>query len=320
VLAFAGIGAFAYNVLSDGTPLASGAPTRLEYQGGPPLCEETIVNVPGGTFSVGAVATVFPEVLTSGKVVFKYSWSRWVGATKTVIAGATKQSYKIQAADLGANLQASAIVKDHDGTSTCTSGQSGPVVERPVLKVAPKLTGNAVVGQQLTVSNGTWVGTATITFAYAWLRCSAAGTSCGAIGGAASNAYTPTSDDKGHRLKAAVTAHNAYGDVTATTAATKAVLQAPANTSVPTISGIAANKKKLTAAPGTWTGSAPIAFAYAWKRCDSGGNSCVQIAGGTSKTYVVKAADIGHTLRVAVTGKNAAGSATATSAATVVVS
>src|SRR5581483_11647622 len=60
----------------------------------------------------------------------------------------------------------------------------------------------------------------------------------------------------------------------------------------------------------------PTSFTYQWRRCDSAGATCADIAGATAQTYVLQAADIGTTLRVVVTGTNAGGSASATSAQT----
>jgi hypothetical protein len=90
----------------------------------------------------------------------------------------------------------------------------------------------------------------------------------------------------------------------------------PANTAAPTTSGVAAIAGTLTASGGTWTGTAPITFAFAWRRCDSTGAACTAIAGAASASYVVATGDAGHTLRVMVTARNGAGSATATSAPT----
>jgi hypothetical protein len=65
----------------------------------------------------------------------------------------------------------------------------------------------------------------------------------------------------------------------------------------------------LTAVTGTWAGTAPITFAYQWKRAGTN-------VGTNSSTYATVAADIGSTMTVVVTGTNAGGSGNATSAAT----
>jgi hypothetical protein len=79
---------------------------------------------------------------------------------------------------------------------------------------------------------------------------------------------------------------------------------APANSSPPTISGTAVEGEELTASSGEWTGTPPIAFAYAWERCDNTGASCVAIGGATAQSYDVAVADIDKTLRVVVTATN----------------
>jgi hypothetical protein len=92
----------------------------------------------------------------------------------------------------------------------------------------------------------------------------------------------------------------------------------PKNVTPPTITGTAEVGQKLVATRGTWTGQ-PTTFHYAWSRCDADG-ACLALVGATKKSYVPTASDVGHTLRVTVTAKNAAGSTSAVSAPTPVVS
>lgn len=87
----------------------------------------------------------------------------------------------------------------------------------------------------------------------------------------------------------------------------------PVNAAAPTISGTATVGQALTATTGTWS-NAPQSYAYQWKR---GGST---IAGATSSTYTLVAADQGAAISVAVTATNPSGnSAAATSAATAAV-
>lgn len=90
----------------------------------------------------------------------------------------------------------------------------------------------------------------------------------------------------------------------------------PVNTSPPTISGTARVGSTLTANRGSWTNS-PTRYRYEWRRCDSGGNNCTAVASG--RTYTLRTADQGSTMRVNVTASNSSGSANATSAQTAVV-
>jgi hypothetical protein len=74
----------------------------------------------------------------------------------------------------------------------------------------------------------------------------------------------------------------------------------------------------LTAEDGAWTAN-PTSFAYQWHRCDADVATCTNVVGATGKTYGVRLADLGYRLRVAVTARNARGSATANSAITALV-
>jgi hypothetical protein len=94
--------------------------------------------------------------------------------------------------------------------------------------------------------------------------------------------------------------------------------QPPANMAAPTISGVPAQGQTLTGNIGSWSGVSNI-YAAQWLRCDLYGNGCAAISGATATTYKLGGADVGGTIRLAVTATNKNGSATATSNPTSVV-
>jgi iron transport multicopper oxidase len=93
----------------------------------------------------------------------------------------------------------------------------------------------------------------------------------------------------------------------------------PVNTAPPTITGTAQQGQTLTEHHGTWTNE-PTGYAYQWQQCDSSGNSCKEISTPATQSYVVRAEDVGHTIRVQEVASNAGGNgAAATSSATAAV-
>ncbi len=93
---------------------------------------------------------------------------------------------------------------------------------------------------------------------------------------------------------------------------------APSDTSPPTISGTAQAGETLTADHGQWTGN-PTSYGYQWQRCDKNGGSCAGISGADQRLYDLHSQDVGHTIRVRVTARNADGSSSDTSVPTGVV-
>jgi hypothetical protein len=88
-----------------------------------------------------------------------------------------------------------------------------------------------------------------------------------------------------------------------------------ANTTTPSVEGIAKDGQTLTANVGTWSGSAPISYAYQWQSCNSAGGECEDIEGAIEPGYSLSSADLETKLRVRVTATNAGGDASATSVA-----
>jgi hypothetical protein len=183
----------------------------------------------------------------------------------------------------------------------------------PVNTVLPALSGSVVVGGVLSVSKGTWSNSPS-SYGYQWENCNASGANCTPISGATSASYTVTLAAVGSTLRATVTARNAGGGASATSAASGLVPDppAPVNTALPSITGAATIGSTLSASTGTWT-DASSSFAYAWELCGASGASCTPINRATSKTETVTTSDVGGTLRVSVTASNVTGSTTATS-------
>jgi len=190
----------------------------------------------------------------------------------------------------------------------------------PTNVALPTISGVAQVGQTLIASQGAWTQNPS-SFAYQWQRCDSSGANCRSISGASGQSYLPAGADAGFTIRVSVTARNSHGSATARSAPTGVVLasHAPANTALPTISGVAQAGQTLTGSTGSWTG-APTSFAFQWQRCDSAGATCVDVPGATAATYTLGGADVGSTVRVAVTASNAAGTTTAVSLPTAVVS
>lgn len=76
------------------------------------------------------------------------------------------------------------------------------------MNTVASISGNAVVGEQLTANNGTWLydnGTSCHSeceMTYQWQRCDAGGSSCADIGGATGRFYTVQGADAGSKLRA----------------------------------------------------------------------------------------------------------------------
>jgi hypothetical protein len=199
---------------------------------------------------------------------------------------------------------------------------------RPRNHVRPRIVGKPSVGVALRATRGAWTRPRPVVYEFRWFRCSAARTRCRRIAGAARRRYIPSRRDIGLTLRVTVTARNAAGTGRATSRPSR-IVQArstrsgplptrPAITSSPTVSGTAQAGQTLTATPGIWSGTLPIAYAYQWERCDLSGH-CGPITGATGTAYAVSSADVGTTITVLVTASNSAGSASAFSAATQVV-
>jgi RHS repeat-associated protein len=105
----------------------------------------------------------------------------------------------------------------------------------------------------------------------------------------------------------AVILDNAGNTYTTPTVAVEVRNTPPSSTAAPAVSGVTIAGRTLSATTGTWSGPAPITYAYQWQRCNTAGESCANIEGASGSTYTLATGDVASTVRVLVTASNGAG-------------
>lgn len=227
------------------------------------------------------------------------------------ISGATDPTYVLQVDDFEARLRLRVTAQSSSDPVSATSAPTDAIESPPFSTAPPQVTGNTTAGSTLATTNGSWDGTAAISYATTWERCDASGANCQPISGATDATYVLTSTDVGSTLRSRVTATNGLGSESAVSAATDVITSVPVNLSAPSISGTMTTGYLLTADPGTWSGSPT--YSYAWQRCTAPNASCSDIVDATSSSYRLVAADAGQYIRIRVTATNPNGIATASS-------
>jgi|GEM_PF-2529201 len=252
-------------------------------------------------------------------LTYAYQWQRCdtLGEGCAAIAGATSPAYVPLQSDAGSTLRILVTASNLAGSASEASASSAVVIPHPPSNITlATISGTAEIGQTLSTHIGTWTGTPPLTFAYHWQSCDSLSEACVDIPGATAPSYALGASDLGTTVRVVVTATNAGGSASSTSASTAPVAAAiaPSNTTLATISGTAQVGQMLVANVGTWEGTQPIAYAFEWQRCSSEG--CRFIPGVTTASYTPASGDAGTRLRVLVTATNAGGTATSISALT----
>jgi len=150
------------------------------------------------------------------------------GATSTVqVLNGTTLIYQTTSANLG-TVGVSTVQIGND-----TAAQAGTIVadninvngaplSLPSNTAPPTIAGEALQGQVLSASAGSWSGTQPIIPTYQWQRCDTNGENCTNTGSTTAT-YVLTSADLGSTIVVAVTATNSAGWAMASSAATAAV-------------------------------------------------------------------------------------------------
>jgi hypothetical protein len=306
---------------------------RAQSQATPP--KNTALPSVSGSAAVGQTLTASSGSWSGDTPIsFAYQWRRCDsnGSNCVSVSGASSSTYVVGSSDVGFRMRARVTATNAAGQASADSNATAAVATAasPKNTSEPTISGSPVQGQKLTGSNGTWTGTAPITFTLQWVRCPSDGGApdggnCTFISGATSSAYTLTSSDVGKRMRFRVKAANSAGSQIVASNATSSVTAngagAPKNTKEPVITGQAAQGSTLSASTGTWSGNTPITYAYQWVRCGSNGgksdgSNCAFIGGANGASYVLQSGDVGRRMRVRVTATNNAGSSTVASNAT----
>ena len=200
-----------------------------------------------GTTAQGQTLTATAGTWSNSPTSFAYQWMRCPasgGAADAsdcaAIGGATTTSYVVAAGDVGSRFRIRVTATNDDGPATAASNATDLVTATapgPPNTQPPTISGQAVVGQTLTATQGTWTGTG-LTFAYQWRRCDTAGAQCADISGATATTYALVAADSGRTVRVEVTAKNATGETTIASAQTAVVTTAaPPATGCPTGTG-----------------------------------------------------------------------------------
>ena len=259
--------------------------------------------------AAGGTLTEGHGVWSSTPTAYAYQWLSCTGvsaSTCTAISGATAQTYVVPAASDGLGYEVMETASNLSGAGSAASS-AVLIPPLPVNTVLPVITGTVAVGQVLTASTGAWSNAPT-TYAYQWQRCSGSPLACTAISAATAATYTLTSADAGFSTAVQVTATNAGGSASISSAGaalpSPPVLRAP-----PSIPGTPQQGQPVTEKAAVWANT-PTAVTYQWYVCDSSTNNCAAITAATARSYTPTAGDVGGTLQLSETASNAGGSAT----------
>jgi hypothetical protein len=259
-------------------------------------------------------------------ISYAYQWEQCnaKGESCKELKGATGTTLGLVSTLVGSTVRVVVTATNSGGSTHATSAATGLIAALlPANTALPTLSSNGKSqteleeGQTLTVAKGSWEGTSPMTFAYQWQQCNGKGESCKNIeSGGTGETLSLLNSLIGSTVRAVVTATNSGGSTQAVSAPTTPVLAIlPANTALPTISGLLKLEGLLKATEGKWTGSAPLAISYQWQRCNakSEASSCENIAKANAVEYVLQLLDVGHTMRVVVTATNSRGAVSAPS-------
>jgi hypothetical protein len=186
-----------------------------------------------GTATEGQTLTASNGTWSNTPTSYAYQWLRCKSNGKSCVsvANGTQSTYTLVGADAGHTMRVRVTATNADGSASAESAQTATVAKAASSAVpkntgVPVISGTPRVGQTLTTSDGSWSGNPT-SFTYQWQRCDVDNlVACTNVAGATAKTYVLHLVDLGFRLRVAVTAHNAKGLATATSAPTPIIAPA----------------------------------------------------------------------------------------------
>ena len=257
----------------------------------------------GGYASFCGTSAATPAVAGIAGLAFSYSPT----ASNTAVEQAIESS---AAAVVGSHIVQYGRI---DAYRTLLGLGPAPAGTLPAATSVPAIAGVAQQGQTLAGSTGSWSGSTPMSFGYQWRRCDSSGSACLAVAGAASQSYVLGSADVGSTIMVSVTASNAYGTSTASSAPTALVGPAPpaTTTTSATFTG-SLSKKQQARSYGLVVGAGQAAASLQFTRAStltltlrSADGSTVGSASGPSAVQLVKSLPSG-TYTYLVTGSTSA--------------
>lgn len=177
--------------------------------------ENTTAPTLTGTAREGSTLTATRGSWTNNPTTFTFKWQRCgtEGTGCVDIATENDNTYTLTSADVGRTVRVVVTASNPDGRDVASSEPSEVVASRngPRNTGRPAVTGQPLVGEELSVSNGTWTPTPA-SFVYQWQRCDTDRENCLNIAGATGRTYGVRATDAGNRLRALVTARTSGGD------------------------------------------------------------------------------------------------------------
>ena len=158
-------------------------------------------NVTGSSIIGQTLTTTDGTWTGTNPITYTYQWKN----NGVDILGETNSTYVTVLGDYGDSITCEVTGTNVAGSSSATSNSIVVTASTPVNVSAPVVSGINVVGEVLTTTDGTWTGTAPITYTYQWVRDTTN------ISGEISSTYTLAQADASFDVYCVVTATNLGG-------------------------------------------------------------------------------------------------------------